>query len=223
MQSGRQFRLRSGALAIEFGGRSKPSVAIVALVALTCLLALLFGGERFARAIGIVAASPAAASSATDVDALGIPYASRLTNGTSASAQTRLFDDARDRQAQIDAVREDDAYAADDSEHAVGYAENRMLFAVCSSALAAAPAVQCSGRTGYILHLALRGDLTDIQEDAAIDRYGAGWAAIFARYHPGNAHCALVILSSDATAEDASENDDDGNAILRRKCFALPR
>ena len=187
-------------------------------------MALLFlGGKQLARAVGMVAASPASAPAADDVDALGIAYASRLTNGASASARTRLFDDPGDRLAQIDAVREDDAYAADDSEHAVGYAENRMLFSVCSSALAAMPAVQCSGRTGYILHLALRGDLTDAQEDAAIDRYGAGWSGIFARYHPGNGHCALVILASDATAEEASENDDDGNAILRQKCFTLPR
>ena len=80
--------------------------------------------------------------------------------------------------------------------------------------------MQCNGRNGYILHLALRGDATPAEEASAIDRYGARWATIFARYHPLNSHCALVILSSDVTAEDESENDDAGDAILSSKCFA---
>lgn len=221
MDSGRYFRVRSAAFAMGNGSRSKIAAAILAIA---CASALLFlAGGTVVSSLGLVASARDAAPAASDVDALGIAYANRLTNGTPASAKTRLFDDARDRSAQIDAVREDDAYAAGDSEHDVAYAENRMLFSVCSSSLLAEPAVQCSGRSGYILHLALRGDASDAREDAALDRYGAGWAAIFARYHPGNAHCALVILASDATAEEATENDDIGNAILRRKCFALPR
>ena len=104
-------------------------------------------------------------------------------------------------------------------QHDVSYAENKMLFTVCAPAAALAPAVQCNGRSGYILHLALRGDASSAEEDAAIDRYGARWATIFARYHPQSRHCALVILSSDVTAEDEGDNDDAGNAILRSKCF----
>ncbi len=152
---------------------------------------------------------------------LGIPYASRLSSGTTASGRSRLFDDPNDRDAQVAAVREDDAYARDGSGFVVGEAENRALYAACVGG-AAAPAtiaVRCSGRNGYILHLALRGEGGASVERSALDQFGPRWAAIFARFHPQNRHCALVVLAAGATAEDEADNDDAGNAIIRTRCY----
>ncbi len=226
MDSGRQPSSLRGAVLLELGRRGK-----LQLVALTvaCFVAFLCAGSFVALRSVHAANVPVpgfASDAAGGFDGLGVSYESRLNDGTSASARTRLFDDPADRRAQMEALREDDAYARDDDEserddtaHDVSYAENKMLFSVCAPAAQLAPAVQCNGRSGYILHLALRGDATSAQEDAAIDRYGARWAAIFARYHPQNGHCALVILASATTAEDEADNDDAGNAILRSKCF----
>ncbi len=224
MDSGRQPPGLRDAVSLEFGRRGKLQLAALTLV---CFIAFLSAGWVVALRAVHAAVLPGAASDAVGgLDGLGVSYESRLNDGTSASARTRLFDDPGDRRAQMEALREDDAYARDDASasedaaHDVAYAENKMLFSVCTPAARLAPAVQCNGRSGYILHLALRGDATPAEIDAAIDRYGARWATIFARYHPQSGHCALVILASDATAEDETDNDDAGNAILRSKCFA---
>jgi hypothetical protein len=199
-------------------GRGKIQLVLLTLV---CFVAFVYAAGFFALRSAHAAVLPRIAGDPGDtLDGLGVTYASRLSDGTSASAQTRLFDVPGDRLAQIEALKEDDAYTRDDSGNVVSYAENRMLFSVCAPAAGLAPAVQCNGRNGYILHLALRGDATAAGQASAIDRYGVRWATIFARYHPLNSHCALVILSSDVTAEDESENDDAGNAILSSKCFA---
>lgn len=211
---------RAPAAAYQFEARAKPLslLAIGCAVVWLCAMLLILPKAKVAAAL-LTGQSRSAQSS---VDPLGIPYASRLSDGTSESARTQLYDDPNDRLAQVAALREDDAYSPeDDVEHVVSYAENRRLYAVCNPAVPIAPAVQCSGRRGYILHLALRGEATFRQIGSAIDSYGRGWAKIFAHYHPKNLHCALIVLESDVTAEDEAQNDDAGNGILRQKCFAV--
>jgi hypothetical protein len=198
-------------------GRAKLQLALLTVV---CFVAFVYAAGFIAlRSVHAAVLPGVAGDPGQTLDGLGVTYASRLNDGTSASAQTRLFDLPGDRQAQIEALKEDDAYTRDASGNVVSFAENKMLFSVCAPSAELAPAVQSNGRNGYILHLALRGDATPEEQAKAIDRYGARWATIFARYHPLNNHCALVILSSDVTAEDEAENDDAGDAILNRKCF----
>jgi hypothetical protein len=187
-----------------------------AAIALLCSVAVLVVTARHAAYL-----AREAARGYFRTDPFGISYASRLDNGSSASAHTRLYDDPHDRDAQVAALREDDGYAFadDDGVHSVAYAENKALFPVCNPTPDNGFALRCNGRNGFILHLALRGDATEAQQATEMAWYGTRWATIFGRLHPANAHCALVVLSSDATAEDERDNDDAGNGILSLRCF----
>ncbi len=214
MYSVRPTYMSRASLSDDVGARRNLRLAlfIAGFLSLICL-ALALRASLTAH-VAVVAGTPGEAT-----DALGISYASRLTNGTSASAHTRLFEDPADRGAQIQALREDDAYATGDPAYVVANAENKMLFSVCGPGSPVSSVVQCSGRSGFILHLALRGQASAGEQSVAIDRYGMRWAQIFERYHPRNHHCALVLLASDATAEDEADNDDAGNGIIAFKCF----
>ena len=60
------------------------------------------------------------------------------------------------------------------------------------------------------------------RRDAVLDRVGRQWALVFARYHPHNRHCALVIVDGsppDNQPYDETQNDDTGTTSSRTRCF----
>ena len=140
-----------------------------------------------------------------------------LRSGDDNSRQTKLFDDFSDRCAQLHALDDNDV------DPQLPTREAKAMSAVCSSSRAGAeyysggfegkfeygPDVLCGPARGYIISIR-RSDL--------IDRVGHRWAKVFARYHPRNHHCALVIVEGTPSA-DLTKNDDQGNEIKYMNCY----
>ena len=143
-----------------------------------------------------------------DGDEVGVDIYQRLREGNS---YTRLFENIDDERAQVGVFREESVSGNDVSER-------EPLYDICHAVKDTYPAIYCEGLDGYIMHLSLTPPMSSKREDLAIDYFGYRWTKLFHRFHRSR-HCALVILGISDMNENATENDEMGNRIVKMKCF----
>lgn len=215
---------------LKFNSEVKMRVILVALMGAFLSLFVVTCDSRSQQSSGGQTAEPTALCdyNATNDDALPlikVPPGDAFT--------TTLFDNPRDRCAQIKGLIEDTrrAVGATDDSDMVRYDENgEFMQSICAPGTGddSAPlsGVICGQPHGYIMAVHTSpsdAPLSDVQQNHILNVVGKKWQKIFRHYHPNNTHCALVIIDVDESMEAVDRNpandDDHGHHIVAMKCF----
>jgi hypothetical protein len=152
-----------------------------------------------------------------DIDGNDVLYELKLRGPS--SPESSLFNAVYDRYWQLRALHEDDEAPASDDQMVILH-EKGMIFdhAPCEQPQDD-PELYCGDAQGYIYHIQLYAKSPALRA-ALLNKIGTAWANAFAKFHPHNPHCAMLVVETLGLGRDGQPTDDYGEPIDETHCYA---